>query len=72
MMLREWLNRWVKPPIDIFDYKTYGYKNRPDNKCWCGGGLIRFYSKGYSQCVDLESCGRKYATDDGMEIKHQR
>ena len=72
MMLREWLNKWINPPVENFVIKGVGYKDRGEGKCWCGSGLIRFYSKGYSQCVDLETCGRKYATEDGVEIKHQR
>jgi hypothetical protein len=68
----EWLNRWINPPEELFVHKGVGYKHREENKCWCGCGLIRFYSKGYSQCVNLEGCGRKYTTDDGVEIRHQR
>jgi hypothetical protein len=56
--MREWLNRWINPP-----------KKRDVNKCFCGGGLITFYSKHYRECL---SCQRKYDVHDGVEIIHQR
>ena len=68
----EWLNRWINPPVNVCEHRGVGYRKREENKCWCGAGLVRFYSKRYSQCVALESCGRKYATEDGVEIRHQR
>ncbi len=49
-----------------------GYRDREENKCWCGAGLITFYSRKHRQCVDLENCGRIYDLYDGVEIKHQR
>jgi hypothetical protein len=71
----EWLNRWIRPTVggcpDI-EVKGSGYKKREDNKCWCGAGLITFFSRGYRQCISVK-CGKKYGLyDGGVEIKHQR
>jgi hypothetical protein len=71
-MIREWLNRWINPPINEYVHKGVGYKDRDENKCWCGAGLVTFYSLKNRQCVDLVKCGRVYDLYDGVEIKHQR
>jgi hypothetical protein len=68
----EWLNRWINPPTELFVHKGVGYKNREHDKCWCGAGLITFYSRKHRQCVNLEKCGRIYDLYDGVEIRHQR
>jgi tRNA/tmRNA/rRNA uracil-C5-methylase (TrmA/RlmC/RlmD family) len=56
--LKDFLNRWIKPQ-----------KKRELNRCYCGSGLITFYSKFYRECV---KCSRKFDIDDGVEIRHQR
>lgn len=68
----EWFNRWINPPVNKCEHRGKGYKDREENKCWCGAGLITFYSRKHRQCVDLEKCRRIYDLYDGVEIKHQR
>ncbi len=68
----EWLNRWINPLVNTYVHKGRGYQNREPDRCWCGCGLITFYSRKHRQCVDLQNCGRIYDLYDGVEIKHQR
>jgi len=44
---------------------------RPQGKCWCGAGLVRFYSYQEERCI---SCEKVYQIESGAEIqiKHQR
>jgi hypothetical protein len=69
----EWLNKWIGPstvPVEV-RIQTYGYTDRTVEKCWCGGGLITFYSRNERVCIS-DKCGRKYDLHNGVEIKHQR
>ncbi len=57
---------------ELVDSKQFGYQTRDASKCYCGAGLVTFYSRNYKQCVSLDKCGRRYTLHDGVEIKHQR
>ncbi len=67
----EWLNKWITPPVNECVHRGVGYKHREPDKCWCGAGLVTFFSLKKRQCVNLASCGRTYDFD-GVEIRHQR
>jgi len=70
--MREWLNKWIKPATtpDVVQVK-YGYSERSISKCWCGSGLITFYSRNERVCISVK-CGRTYDLDTSVEKKHQR
>ncbi len=73
--MKEWLNKWIKPATiatESVSVKPFGYQTRDSAKCFCGAGLVTFYSRDYKQCVRLDKCGRKYHLHDNVEIKHQR
>ena len=69
----EWLNRWIRPSTtpSVVKVQKYGYTDRTIERCWCGGGLITFYSRSERVCIS-DKCGRRYHLDNGVEIKHQR
>jgi len=72
-IVNKWLNRWIRPSTtpSIVKIQKYGYTDRTIERCWCGGGLITFYSRSERVCIS-DKCGRRYHLDNGVEIKHQR
>ena len=72
-IVNKWLNRWIRPSTtpSVVKIQKYGYTDRTIERCWCGGGLITFYSRSERVCISAK-CGRRYHLDNGVEIKHQR
>jgi len=72
-MIKDWLNKWIKPATTPAEVRVqqYGYSDRSIERCWCGCGLVTFYSRNERICIS-DKCGRRYDLHDGVEIKHQR